>query len=47
MSELFLLKYIESIETWRSNEQVDKEEFLHIKNEIFLDHAANAVYMAS
>ena len=47
MSESFLLKYTQTIETWRSNEQAEKEEFSHIKNEIFLDHAANAVYMAS
>ena len=42
-----LLKYIQTIEEWRGSSNNESEEFKHLNNQTFLDHAANAIYMAS
>ena len=46
----YLLKYAQTINEWRSSSSSgvgEEKEFQHIKNQTFLDHAANAIYMAS
>ncbi len=44
MEECFLDQYIEQIEKLRSP---DNPEFSHLSNKIYLDHAANGIYMNS
>jgi len=44
MHDCFLNQYVEKIQNLRSN---NSAEFSHLFNKVYLDHAANAIYMNS